>query len=78
LDRSGVRSLPTVVIGSGKTVATQDEITVNAKSMKNLKTALAGNFRKAKAERRASYYDPFFADPETVEDDYHRLKGGRC
>jgi hypothetical protein len=47
---------------------------MNQKPVRNLRTALAGSRRGAKNERRAVYYDAFFADPEAVEDDYRRLK----
>jgi hypothetical protein len=50
---------------------------VKAKSVKNLKTVLAEGRRGIKDKRRAAYYDAFFADPESVENDYHRLKGSQ-
>lgn len=50
---------------------------MNEKFVKNLKTVLHRRGPGTADKRRQVYYDPFFADPERVEDDYQRLKGGR-
>lgn len=49
---------------------------MNEKSGRNLKTAVFRRRARITDKRRQFYYDPFFADPESVEDDYRRLKGG--
>ena len=50
---------------------------MNEKYAKNLKTVLGRRRDRIAKKRRRFYYDPFFADADSVEDDYRRLKGGR-
>lgn len=49
---------------------------MDKKPVGNRRTVLFRRRRGMTQKRRRLYYDPFFADPEVVEDDYRRLKGG--
>lgn len=49
---------------------------MNRKFVKKFRTVLFRRRDMMTQKYRGFYYDPFFADPEAVEDDYRRLKGG--
>jgi hypothetical protein len=48
----------------------------NQRKVPNLKTVLGRRRAEATDRRRRFAYDPFFADPDSVEDDYRRLRRG--